>query len=57
MLPIVEFLKTHDVITKQEAVGVTGKAASTVIRYLHRMEELDVLESIGQSVAVKYKRK
>ena len=57
LLPIVEYLNTHNEITKKKAVEITGKASSTVIRYLHRMEELNVLESIGKSVAAKYRRK
>lgn len=57
ILPIVEHLKTHETITREEAEILTGKSLSTVTRYLNRMIELDMLVSEGQSVSTVYKKK
>lgn len=57
LLPIVEYLKTNDVITRQQAEQVTGKALSTAGRYLNRLVELDVLYVDGQSVSTVYRRR
>ncbi len=56
LMPIVDFLKTHDKITRWQAEQVSGKSLSTVTRYLRRLEELDVLVRDGQSVATVYRR-
>lgn len=56
LLPIVDYLKTYDVITRREAESVTGKSASTVTRYLNRLESLNVIRRDGQSVSMTYKR-
>ena len=57
MFPIVEYLKSHDKIDAQTMRQITGKAKTTVSRYINRLIELDVLEREGDSVSVIYKRK
>lgn len=57
MLPIVEYLEEHDEITGQQAVELTGKVLSTVLRYISRLEELDVIEKVGATKLAIYKRK
>jgi len=57
MLPIVEYLKCHDKIDAKKMRQITGKAKTTVSRYINRLIELDVLEKEGNSVSVVYKRK
>lgn len=55
--PIVEYLKIHDIIDSATARMVTGKSKATVIRYLQRLIELDVIEDEGDSRSKIYRRK
>lgn len=57
MLPIVEYLMTHDEIEPHMARKLTGKSRTTVFRYMQRLKELDVIEEKGDSVSTVYKRK
>ncbi len=57
ILPIVQYLQEHNSISRQDAEKLTGKAMSTVNRYLHRLIELDVLVPEGKSVSLVYRRK
>lgn len=57
LLPIAEYLKTHDSVTRKQAEQLTGKALSTASRYLRRLEQLGVLAADGKSVATVYRRK
>ena len=56
LLPIIDYLKTHDAITRQKAEELTKKSLSTVNRYLQRLIELGILIPEGQSVSTVYKR-
>lgn len=56
ILPIVNHLKMHNTITRRQAEKLTGKALSTVTRYLHRLEELGVIAEEGKSVSTLYRR-
>lgn len=56
LVPIVDYLKTHDVITRQKAEELTKKSLSTVNRYLQRLIELGILIPEGKSVSTVYKR-
>lgn len=57
LLPLVDFLKTHAVISKKDVIKLTGKGDSTAKNYLKRLLELDVLSREGDSVATTYRRK
>ncbi|MBR1494010.1 MAG: putative DNA binding domain-containing protein [Acidaminococcaceae bacterium] len=56
LLPIIDYLKTHDAITRQKAEELTKKSLSTVTRYLQRLIEMEILIPEGQSVSTVYKR-
>lgn len=55
LMPIVEYLKTNGKITRRQAVSVCGKSATSVYRYLQRLEQLGVIMHTGDSVATEYK--
>lgn len=57
MLPIVEFLKTNDIIDTQTIRQITEKSKTTVFRYVQRLVELEVLEKDGSSVSTLYRRR
>lgn len=57
MLPIVEYLKTNDIIDTQTIRQITGKSKTTAFRYVQRLVELDILEKKGDSVTTSFHRK
>lgn len=57
ILPIVEFLKVNDSITRKKAMEITGKGKSVASDYLKKLVELDVLVSEGQTNNLYYRIK
>jgi ATP-dependent DNA helicase RecG len=55
--PILDFLERNDTISPKEARDLTGKSAATVRRYLTLLCERGVLESVGNTSAVTYKKR
>ncbi|MDR2854875.1 MAG: putative DNA binding domain-containing protein [Methanomicrobiales archaeon] len=53
--PILDYLKTHDTISPQEARKLTGKSAVTVRRYLTLLCEFRILKSTGNTSAKSYR--
>ena len=56
LFPVVEFLKINPVITKQDVIGITGRAESTAKRYLNLLIDINILVKEGDSVATIYRR-
>ncbi|MCD8397261.1 MAG: putative DNA binding domain-containing protein [Lachnospiraceae bacterium] len=57
ILPIVEYLKSHDKIDARTASEVTGRSRATASRYLQQLVKLNVLEKRGDSVTTTFQRK
>lgn len=49
-------LKINPVITKQDVIGITGRAESTAKRYLNLLIDINILVKEGDSVATIYRR-
>ena len=55
-LPIVEYLKTHDVIKNSDVKDIVKKSAPTANRYLARLVELTILIPEGEKKGRIYRR-
>lgn len=51
---ILDYLRVHKYITSNEASELTGKASSTIRRYMKRYIELNLIESVGENKNRKY---
>lgn len=56
LLPIVEYLKTHETIKNADVMRLTGKGSTSANRYLNRLVELDVLCPEGSKKGRLYRR-
>lgn len=57
LLPIADYLITHETISRRDVIALTGKSDSTATNYINRLLALDVLEKEGDSVSTLYRRK
>lgn len=55
-LPIVDFLKSHDVIRNSDVVGIINKSSPTANRYLARLVQLGILITEGEKKGRVYRR-
>ncbi len=55
-MPIVEYLKTHDVIKNSDVKDIVKKSAPTANRYLARLVELTILIPEGEKKGRIYRR-
>lgn len=56
ILPIIEYLDTHDEISLQVAMELTGKSRTTAWRYLQRLSDAKAIQSTGNTNNVSYMR-
>ncbi|MBR3785154.1 MAG: winged helix-turn-helix domain-containing protein [Firmicutes bacterium] len=56
LLPIIKYLETHDEITPETAMHLTGKTQPTVWRYLQKLCDAGVLEQEGSTNKTTYRR-
>lgn len=56
VLPLVEYLEEHEVITPREAKNIIGKSAATVRRYLNILVNAGVVNIEGSTNKVIYKK-
>ena len=57
LLPILEYLDSHNRISPEEGRKITGKSAATVRRYLGMLSDAGVLEVEGSTSNILYWRK